>query len=71
MAYSILKGSSNNFTSVWVHNGKMYVSSADAFTTINLDDNSVYDFYTQTEKGRGNEALDSNDVIDINVTQGI
>lgn len=69
--YLVLKGTSNNFTSVWVYNGKMYVSSADALTTINLSDNSVYDFYTQTEKGRGNETLDGSNVVDINVTQGV
>ncbi len=69
--YSILKGTSNNFTSVWVYNNKMYVASADVLTTINLSDNSVYDWYTQTAKGRGNETLDSSNVVDINVTQGV
>jgi len=71
ISYYILKGTSNNFTSIWIYNEKMYVSSSDALTAININDNSVYDFYTQTENGRGNETLSSDNVIDINVTQGV
>jgi hypothetical protein len=72
-AYSILVGASNNFTAVWADSnaafgaGKFYASSADGFSIVDLSDNSLYDAYTQTRKGRGNETLNSNDIVDINV----
>jgi hypothetical protein len=50
--------------------GKFYVSSSDGFSVVNLEDNSLYDAYTQTRKGRGNETLSSNYIVDINVTGG-
>jgi hypothetical protein len=76
VTYAILVGSSNNFKAVWADTnagfgaGKFYVSSSDGLSVINLEDNSLYDAYTQTRKGRGNETLSSNDIVDINVTGG-
>lgn len=72
--YNILKGSSNNFTSVWadvtagVNNGKFYVASSAAFSVVDSSVPSIYDFYTQTYPGRANEVLDNTNIIDINVS---
>lgn len=63
--YSILKGTSNNFSSVWILNNKMYVASSDTLTVVDLLTNTVHDWYSQTQVGRAGESLDSDDVIDI------
>jgi hypothetical protein len=71
--YNILAGAKNNFTAIWADptasltNGKMYASSAGAFSVVKLDDDTLYDYYTTTHKGRGNETLDDNTTVDINV----
>lgn len=65
--YTILKGTSNSFTSVWVLNSKMYVSTNDTLTVVDLSNNSIHDYYTQTHVGRSNESLEHDSVIDINV----
>ena len=64
--FNILAGTSNNFTSVWAYDGKMYVASSDAFSVINLETNALIDYYTQTDGGNNNETLISDDIIDIN-----
>jgi hypothetical protein len=72
-SYSILVGTSNNFSAVWADpdaglaGGKLYVANANGLSVINLADNSLYDAYTETRAGRGNETLNSNDIVDINV----
>ena len=65
--YYILKGTSNNFSSVWVLDQKLYVSNSDALTIIDLLTNTVYDYYTQSHVGRANESLDHAQIIDVNV----
>lgn len=65
--YYVLKGTSNNFSSVWVSNNKMYVSSSNTLTVIDLLTNTLYDWYDQTQVGRSNESLDHDDVVDITV----
>ena len=65
--YTILKGTSNDFSAIWILNNKMYVSSSDTLTIIDLMTNTVYDWYGQTHIGRANESLDHDEVIDINV----
>ena len=65
--YNVLKGTSNDFSAIWVLNNKMYVSSSDTLTIIDLMTNTVYDWYGQTHIGRANESLDHDEVIDINV----
>jgi hypothetical protein len=73
VTYNILGGLSNDFVAIWADptasltNGKMYVSSASAFSVANIDDGSLYDYYTTTHKGMGNETLTSGTVLDINV----
>lgn len=64
--YNILKGTTNNFTSVWVLNQKLYVSNLDALTIIDLDTNEVYDYYTQSHIGRANKSLDHDQIVDVN-----
>jgi len=72
-----LKGISNDFSSIWSDStsssgtGKMYIGSQGNFQVINLSDQTIYDWYSETQKGRGNETLDNNDIVDINVTQGV
>jgi len=76
-SYSILKGISNNFVAIWadldagLNNGKMYIGSQGYFQVVKLDDQTIYDWYSVSQKGRGNETLDNNDIVDINVTGGI
>ena len=71
--YRILKGSTNNFTSIWADlvasysGGKFYAASADAFNIVNVSNNSRYDYYTETHGGRAQEVLDSDDITDLNV----
>jgi hypothetical protein len=65
--YSILKGSTNNFLSVWVLDNKMYAGTNDSLTVINLLTNMVWDWYDQSQKGRAGETLNSDDSNDINV----
>lgn len=71
--YNILKSLTNNFTAVWadpsatLESGRFYVSSSSSFSVVDADNPSIYDWYTQTHEGRGNEALDSNDSVDINI----
>ena len=71
--YNILKGSNNNFLAIWadfdagLENGKMYVSSDSAFSVVNLSSQSVDDYYTTTHIGRANEALEHEDIVDLNV----
>lgn len=71
--YGILLGSNNNFTSIWADGnsaraqGKMYIANGDAFTIIDLATKTVYDRYTQELRGRGNETLNTDGIVDINV----
>jgi hypothetical protein len=69
--YYILKGTSNNFTSIWagpqanISSGKMYTSSLEAFSIVNITNKIIYDYYTTTYSGIRNKALQSNDVTDL------
>jgi len=65
--YNILKGTSNNFSSVWVFNNKMYVGEEGYLTTVDLSTNTVYDWYSTVHIGRANESLNSQDINDVNV----
>ena len=62
----VLKGTSNDFNSVWILNNKMYVTSGDTLTTVDLTSHSLYDWYDGSHKGRGNETLNNDDIIDVN-----
>ena len=69
--YYLLKGTSNNFTAIWadprasISSGKMYASSSEAFSIVNITNKTIYDYYTTTHSGIRNKALQSNDVIDL------
>jgi len=71
--YTILKGLTDNFLAIWadsdagLENGKMYVSSAAAFSIVDLGDKKVKDYYTQTHIGRANAALNAEDIVDLGV----
>jgi len=60
-----LKGDSNYFTSVWVANGRFMVASLSALSIVDIDTNTVVDWYTQTFGGQAEEVLDSSDIKDI------
>jgi len=64
--YYVLKGTSNNFSSVWVMSNKMYVANDGALTTIDLSTNDLYDWYDQTHVGRAQESLTASGIIDVN-----
>lgn len=71
--YYILKGTSNNFTSIWAdvganyNSGRFYVASNNTFNVVDASVPKIYDYYTQTYGGRFQETLESNDIVDINV----
>ena len=71
--YTILKGLTNNFVAIWadfdagLNNGKMYVSSASAFSIVNLSDHSIEDWYSISHIGRANKSLEHEDIVDLNV----
>lgn len=70
LSIRILAGTLNNFTSIWVFEGKMYVASSNALSVVNLATQSLIDFYTQSQAGGLNESLQSNDIVDININLG-
>ena len=65
--YYVLKGTSNNFNSIWVFGGRLYAGTNNCLTVLDLGSRAVYDWYSETRKGRANELLTSNDAVDINV----
>jgi hypothetical protein len=72
--YTILKGTSDNFAAIWadtdasLNNGKMYAGSDGYFNVVSLDDQTIYDWYSESRAGRGNEVLDAPDIVDADVT---
>lgn len=74
--FHILAGTSNNFTAIWAdedasmdNSKKMYVASASAFSVVVLNDpdSVLFNYYTTTHSGAGNEALTQEDIKDINI----
>ena len=74
--YNILGGTSTDFIAIWadpeanINHGKVYVASTGvgaALSVINMDTNALYDCYTKTEKGVGDEFLNAEDVKDLHV----
>jgi hypothetical protein len=69
--YNILKGTSNNFIAIWADanaglaSGSFYIGSQGVFMVVK--DNVLDDWYTDTHAGRGNEFLESDDIVDINI----
>jgi hypothetical protein len=73
--YSILKGLLNDFSSIWADptasltTGKMYVASQGtgaSFSIVDISSNSVVDYYDVTHIGAAGEALQAEDIIDLN-----
>ena len=69
-----LAGTSENFTSIWaepnanISSGRFQVASRGpgaALSIMNIDDNTLYDYYTTTVSGRANEALESDKTVDL------
>jgi hypothetical protein len=73
-SYSIIKGLTNDFSAIWadpdagLSAGKMYIGLSGYFNVVNLSDQTIYDWYSTSHIGRGNETLDGSDIVDINVT---
>jgi len=65
VTYYVLKGTSNFFSAVWVANGRLMAASPAALSIMDIDTNTVVDWYTQTFGGRGEEVLDSSDIKDV------
>ena len=72
--FTILAGTSVNFTSIWaepianISTGRFQVASRGtgaALSIINIPTNTLYDYYTTTASGRAGEALDSNNTLDL------
>ena len=71
--YYIIKSLSDRFVAIWadadasIDSGKMYVSTEASFNVVNLQLNSIEDYYTESHMGAAGEALQSNDIVDINI----
>jgi len=65
LIFSILKGSTNNFSSIWVSNNKLCVSTFDTLNIVDLSTNTLYDWYSQSHAGRANEKLNNTEIVDI------
>lgn len=65
VALSILKGDSDNFTAVWIANGRLMIASAAALSIVNLETDALVSWYTQTHGGTANEVLTNDDIIDL------
>jgi hypothetical protein len=72
--YTILAGTSTDFTSIWAEpdanltTGRFQVGTRGtgaALSIINIPTNTLYDYYTTTVPGRAGEALDSNKTVDL------
>jgi hypothetical protein len=69
--YNVLAGASNNFTAIWadadasLSTGRLYIASRAAFSIVN--DTVLVDYYTTEHKGAAGEALEQNDIKDINI----
>ena len=71
----LLKGSSNNFNSIWcdnnssINNGTIYISTGKDLTIIQINNGQAYikDYYTKTLAGSSAETLKEETAIDITV----
>ena len=73
-SFYILAGSTSNFVAIWAEpdaslaNGRFQVASngtGAALSIVSLDTDTLYDYYTTTVSGRANEALESENIIDL------
>jgi hypothetical protein len=70
--YVLISGS-ENVIAIWadedsgLYSGKFYAASNNVLNVVDIDNNELYDWYSQSHVGRANESLDSNDIVDINV----
>ena len=63
---SILKGDSNNFVGVWITaDGRLMAATENTLSIIDLNTNTLLDWYSQIHAGIAGEILESNDIIDI------
>ena len=51
--------------------GKMYIGLEVYFNVIDLSSQTIYDWYSESHAGRGNETLTGSGIVDANVTQGV
>ena len=72
--FYILAGASSNFVAIWAEpdasltNGRFQVASRGvgaALSIVDLSTDTLYDYYTTTVSGRANEALESDNIIDL------
>jgi len=72
--WNLLAGLSDNFVAIWAEpdasqtHGRFQVASTGtgaALSIIDLSTKILYDYYTTTVSGRANEALESDNIIDL------
>lgn len=72
--FYILAGTSYNFVAIWAEpdaslaNGRFQVASTGTgagLSVVDLASKTLYDYYTTTASGRANEALESDNIIDL------
>jgi hypothetical protein len=75
--YNILSGTSSNYNSIWadananINTGKFYVTttgSGAALSIVDLQLNIISDNYTIDYSGANEEFLNSEDIVDINIS---
>ena len=74
--FTIFKGTSNFFNAIWadpkasLNSGKFYAGRQNDLSIINNNNRQVTleDYYSKTSRGRSEDSLNSEDIIDINVT---
>lgn len=73
ISYTLTLGDTSNYVGIWagplasLNNGKFHLSTQDGLFIIDLKDKVLYDRYTQTIKGRANEFLEQDNIIDFTV----
>ena len=72
--FRLLAGTSTEFVAIWAEldasqtNGRFQAASRGtgaALSVVDLSTDTLYDFYTTTVSGRANEALESENIIDL------
>ena len=70
--YTTLPGTNNNFNAIWTDTttsptkGRVYITTSNSLIVIDTASKTVTDYYTQLDKGRSEDVLSNEDIVDIN-----
>lgn len=54
----------NNFVSVDYRNGKIYTATASGVYTIDVSNDTLFDYHTKAHRGSSNELLENKEIVD-------